>query len=66
MGTAIIGDQGLFEPRDFSQLRKSPQRGKDGFIGYFASLNEVNQFLRRKSPTRPNKRNSHRILATLS
>jgi hypothetical protein len=66
MGTAIIGDQGLFEPRDFSQLRDSPARGRDGFIGYFASLNEVNYFLRRKSPARPNKRNSHRILATLT
>ncbi len=66
MGTAIIGDQGLFEPRDFSQLRPSPKRGIDSFVGYFASLNDVNQFLRSK-PGRPKgKRNSHHILATLS
>ena len=66
MGTAIIGDLGLFEPRDFSQLRLSPRRGLDGFIGYFASLNEVNHFLRAKPGLRPGRRNSHRILSTLA
>jgi len=64
MGTAVIGDKGIFQARDFSQLRKSPVRGKDGFIGYFASLNEINSFLRRKHPEASTRRNSHHILAT--
>ena len=65
MGTAIIGDQDLFQARDFSALRKSPRRGNQDFVGYFASLNEVNQFLRRKSSATPSKRNSHHILSIL-
>jgi len=66
MGTAIIADQGLFEPRDFSQTRVSPKRGIDGFVGYFASLNEVNHFLRSKPDSGSGKRNSHRILSTMA
>jgi len=65
LGTAIIGDQGIFQPRDFSQLRPNLRRGTDGFLGYFASLNDVNHFLGKKSKSAPNKRNSHRILCTL-
>jgi hypothetical protein len=64
MGTAVIGDQGLFESRDFKPQRVSPRRGQDGFIGYFASLNEVNRYLRGKVEVARGKRNSHRILAT--
>lgn len=61
MGTAIVGDQGLFQARDFSPRRKAPRRAQDGFIGYFASLNEVNAYLR--GPRK--KRDSHRILSIL-
>lgn len=64
MGTAVIGDQGLFESSDFQKQRKSPPRGTEDFVGYFASLNEVNGFLRGKKKIRSGKRNSHRILAT--
>ncbi len=64
MGAAVIGDLGLFEPRDFSSRMKAPARGREGFVGYFASLNEVNRYLRRKNPPRGQKRNSHHILAT--
>lgn len=66
MGTAVIGDQGIFQARDFSQSRTSPTRGTDGFVGYFASLNEVNDFLRRKPSRTAHRRNSHRILGTLT
>ena len=65
MGTAIVGDQDLFQARDFSALRKSPRRGNHDFVGYFASLNEVNGFLRRKSTSPSAKRNSHHILSIL-
>ena len=65
MGTAIVGDQDLFRARDFSALRKSPRRGNRDFVGYFASLNEVNQFLRRKSKSPSANRNSHHILSIL-
>jgi hypothetical protein len=64
MGTAVIGDQGVFQARDFSQARKSPIRGKEGFVGYFASLNEVNYYLKQKPSSRAGKRDSHRILST--
>ena len=61
MGTAVAGDQGLFHARDFNPRRKAPRRAQDGFLGYFASLNDVNAFLR--GPRK--KRDSHRILSIL-
>jgi hypothetical protein len=64
MGTAIVSDQDLFSARDFSARRPAPERGRDGFVGYFASLNDVNAFLRSPVEKR-RKRNPHRILATL-
>lgn len=65
MGTAIIGDQGIFDPRDFIARRSPPRRDKDGFVGYFASLNDVNRYLVRDNRKHTNRRNSHRILATI-
>lgn len=65
MGTAIIGDQGLFAAKDFSRSRETPRRGQEGFVGYFASLEEVNRYLRRGPGARQGKRNSHLVLATL-
>ena len=68
LGTAIVGDQGLFQTDDFSSRRSAPRRGTDGFIGYFASLNEVNAYLRSPQSAgtlkRNCQRNPHRILAT--
>jgi len=64
MGTAVIGDQGVFESRDFHPRRTCPSRGEDGFVGYFASLNEVNAYLRGKVKIARGKRNSHLKLTT--
>jgi hypothetical protein len=60
MGAAVIPANGLFTARDFAQSRQSPKRGGEGFIGYFASLNEVNEFLKKGRYT--GKRNAHRML----
>lgn len=60
MGAAVIPANGRFTPVDFSPFRQSPQRGGEGFIGYFASLNDVNGFLKKGSFS--GKRNEHRML----
>jgi hypothetical protein len=65
LGTAVVGDQDLFTPRDFSPRRTMPRRGQDGFVGYFASLEEVNRYLRCAKPRVGNHRNAHRLLAAL-
>lgn len=65
MGTAVISEQDLFRPRDFSPRRKSPVRGYDGFVGYFASLGDVNQFLQsHRGKKLSHIRDAHRILRT--
>lgn len=61
----MVGDQDLFTPRDFSPRRTMPRRGQDGFVGYFASLEEVNRYLRCAKPRMGNHRNAHRLLAAL-
>lgn len=65
MGAAVIADQDLFRQQDFSARRKSPQRGSEGFVGYFASLGDVNAFLARNRGKRlAHTRDAHRILRT--
>jgi hypothetical protein len=52
MGAAVIGVQGVFTPRDFRDTRRAPHRYDPRFAGHFASLGEMNDWLRR----RPSKR----------
>jgi hypothetical protein len=65
MGAAVIGAKGQFRSRDFSGRRKAPRRGAEGFRGLFASLEDVNRYLRSR-PCGKNKRPiSQRVLPTI-
>lgn len=46
MGAAVIGVSGIFTSRDFVCRRRSPSRYDPRFTGYFASLGQMNDFLR--------------------
>jgi hypothetical protein len=63
MGTAVVHERGVFTARDFSPGTIGLRRGADGFVGYFASLSEVNAYLGRRAAGRE-RRNSHRVLGT--
>lgn len=47
MGAAVIAETQLFRPRDFSGRRKAPSRKAEGFQGLFASLEDLNLYLRK-------------------
>ena len=44
-GTAVISNTDLFELRDFRSTRRPPPLSDASFVGYFASLGEMNQYL---------------------
>lgn len=46
MGVAVIGVRGVFTPRDFRRSRRPPARMDPTLAGYFASLGEMNDFLK--------------------
>lgn len=46
MGVAVIAVTDLFAPRDFSPHRTAPCRRGASFVGLFASLEQVNAFLK--------------------
>ena len=48
MGTAVISVTDLFQPRDFRAGAAAPERGAAGYVGLFASLGAVNDFLTRR------------------
>lgn len=54
MGTAVVAVSDLFGSRDFRPMRRAPSRLAPHFHGLFASLEEVNRYLRRKrAPSAP-------------
>ena len=46
MGTAVISVRGVFSPRDFHRMRRAPSRMDPGLAGLFASLGEMNDYLK--------------------
>lgn len=46
MGAAVIAITDLFHQRDFSRSRRTPARLDRSFVGLFASLSDVNRYLR--------------------
>ncbi|GEM_PF-353922 len=46
MGAAVIGAGGTFTPRDFRRYLRAPGRYDPRFVGLFASLGEMNDWLR--------------------
>jgi hypothetical protein len=66
MGTAVISAATVFTARDFRQRRRAPERFAHGWAGLFASLGEVNHFLkRRRRPERRLKAPSRAALALI-
>jgi hypothetical protein len=49
MGAAVIAMTGQLRHRDFDRHRPVPAQLQDCFVGFFGSLEEVNQFLRAQS-----------------
>ena len=47
LGTAVGPVQGVLRARDFSPKRRAPLRRVDGFVGLFASLEDLNRYLSR-------------------
>jgi hypothetical protein len=48
MGAAVAGAGSSFTPRDFRRYLKPPPRYDPRFAGLFASLGDLNDFLRRR------------------
>lgn len=46
MGVAVISPRGVFSTRDFHRSRPAPSRMDPGLVGLFASLGEMNDFLK--------------------
>lgn len=64
MGAAVIASTSLFAARDFHSLRAAPgERSSRHFQGLFASLPDVNSYLRTKRRPTPNRRSLRRQLA---
>jgi hypothetical protein len=47
VGAAVASRQALFHQKDFSQRRRAPRRGASGYAGLFASLEDLNRYLKK-------------------
>lgn len=52
-GAAVISNTDLFRQSDFRRDRKPPMLTTHSFIGYFASLGDVNEYLKLRRASRP-------------
>ena len=66
MGVAVIASSSLFAARDFHTARKAPGEliGRH-FQGLFASLPDVNRYLRRQRRSIPDRQSLQRQLAII-
>jgi hypothetical protein len=48
MGTAAIAITDLFRPRDFTPKIRAPRETEAEFLGFFASIVDLNDYLLRK------------------
>ncbi|HTP86939.1 MAG TPA: hypothetical protein VMJ34_08325 [Bryobacteraceae bacterium] len=46
-GAAVVAVTDQFRPRDFNPARRAPAHLRNSFAGFFGSLEEVNECLRR-------------------
>lgn len=53
MGAAVISPQTVFSTRDFRRSRRPPSRMDPGLIGLFASLGEMNDYLKSRLAAKP-------------
>lgn len=56
MGAAVVGTGSAFTVRDFRRYLKPPPRYDPRFAGLFASLGELNDFLRSRTSRRTRSR----------
>ncbi len=56
MGAAVVGTGSAFTTRDFRRYLQAPPRYDPRFAGLFASLGELNDFLRRHTRRRTRSR----------
>lgn len=61
MGVAVISPRGVFSTRDFRRSRPAPSRMDPGLIGLFASLGEMNDFLKIRLAPRLQSRHRERF-----
>lgn len=59
MGTAVLGIGSVFTARDFSARRRAPARYDPRFIGLFASLGEMNDWLQKRLARRGRSQRFH-------
>jgi len=59
MGTAVIAITDQFRQRDFRQTRRSPAHLGGAFVGFFGSLEAVNDYLRSATPRRRRQTPAH-------
>ncbi len=52
MGAAVIAMSDQFRHRDFRQTRRPPAHLRVAFVGFFGSLETVNEYLRSATPRR--------------
>ena len=62
MGAAVIAVTDLFAPRDFDPRRPAPSPREASFAGLFASLGEMNQYLRAERAMAAADRNRQRAI----
>jgi hypothetical protein len=46
MGAAVISDTDVFRVADFRNSRRAPPVSSPDFVGHFASLGQINAYLR--------------------
>ncbi|HEY1205874.1 MAG: hypothetical protein ABSH46_02220 [Bryobacteraceae bacterium] len=56
MGVAVIAVTDRFRPRDFDRRRPAPPRAGDTYAGLFASVGDVNAWLRSRARAERRKR----------
>lgn len=65
MGVAVIAVTDRFRPRDFDRRRPGPPRTVDTYTGLFASVGDLNAWLRGRARTERRKR-AHSPFTTLT
>jgi hypothetical protein len=59
MGMAVIASTDRFRHRDFQQRRKRPRKLENSFAGFFGSLEELNEQLRKRANWKRNATPAH-------
>ena len=66
MGVGVIAGSSVFTPRDFHRRRQPPDASQARFIGFFASLGDINGFLLKHRSRRLKAARSPRVQRAIS